>query len=191
MVVMERLHQAFLPTEQEGGVQILDTETRTTTQVDDAYWRQALSDNERFQYLLNLNRPEWRELLTIQGFPPSHIHRLDDMVTHWLSQDDYHRLLTLAREPRPHGSIHDPENLFDLWIERSHADRLMRLIGDPQFQPAPIAGYYAATIAWRAVKSAIDYVQSKTPFSQDEIQALIAHLQNSPEPGGDHLPDGW
>lgn len=143
-------------------------------------------------HLVNLDRPEWYRLLTANGYPSSLLFDFDDLVAKWLSQADYMRLLELARRPPMMNMAKEIDDLFDLWIDESHAVRLIALVnGLENFQPRILAGAYAISTALRAVKSVLEYSRKQFGFSDTEVRKMMSYLQDTP-PADDHtLPNGW
>ena len=143
-------------------------------------------------HLVNLDRPGWYRLLTANGYPSSLMFDFDDLVAKWLSQADYMRLLELARRPPMMNMAEEIDDLFDLWIDESHAVRLIALVkGLENFQPRILAGAYAISTALRAVKSVLQYSRKQFGFSDTEIHKMMSYLQDTPPADEEALPNGW
>ena len=141
--------------------------------------------------LVLLDRPGWWCLLIGQGFAQREIDRFDDLVAHWLRQEDYLRLLSLARDVSPTQTQDEADELFDLWIDEACGARLIKLIDFMGYWPRTYPGCYAIASALRAAQSALDHVRRGNTSNDVEAEALSSYLTRDDSDDGSALPDGW
>ena len=141
--------------------------------------------------LVLLDRPSWWRLLIDHGFTQMEIDRFDDLVAHWLRQEDYLRLLSLARDVSPTQAQDAADELFDLWIDEACGARLIELIDSMGYRPRTYPGCYAIASALRAVRAALDHVWRINALNDVEVEALESHLTRDDSGDGSALPDGW
>ena len=105
-------------------------------------------------------------MLAGQGFPSRDIHHLDDLVSLWLSADDYRRLRRLAPNRMPTGDVDD---LLENWLSDADVRRLGHLVIGMRFaQPR-----YAVCSTKRAAQAVLERVGGEPGFSDAEIATML------------------
>ena len=120
--------------------------------------------------LLALDGPGWASLLAGQGSTSRDIHHLDDLVSLWLSADDYRRLRRLASDL---GRTGDVDGLMASWLSDEDVRRLGYLVVGMGFAEPRYPVCYAVCSAKRAAQAVLERVGGEPGFSDAEIAAML------------------
>lgn len=190
MVTMERWERAFIETEYDVEQPVSGSAPHTIAAPLGAV-RSFIAIAEPPESLVLLDRPAWWRLLTDHGFTQQQIDRFDDLVAHWLGQEDYLRLLSLARGASQTPNEGEADELFDLWINDACGARLIKLLDFMGYWPRTYPGCYAIASALRAAQATLDYVRRGNTFDDVQAEALSSYLMRDNSDDGSALPDGW
>ena len=190
MVIMERWERAFVETEY-GMVQPVYGTAPQSVAGPVIGMHSNVEIPVPADSLVLLDRPSWWRLLIDYGFTQMEIDRFDDLVAHWLGQEDYLRLLSLARDVSPTQTQDATDELFDLWIDEACGARLIKLIDFMGYWPRTYPGCYAVASALRAVRAALDHVRRSNALNDVGAEALESYLMRDDSGDGSALPDGW
>ena len=120
--------------------------------------------------LLSLDSAGWERVFIDRQFSTEYIHRLHDLVSLWLTDDDYRRLRHLVSAGL---NSQDIAGLLSGWLSGNDVQRLGHLAVGMGFEDKRYPVCYAVYSAKRAAQAAWERVYGEPGFSDAEITAML------------------
>ena len=139
------------------------------------------SGREYMESLLALDTPGWERLLAENSTYQPLRGRLERLIASWLSHSDYRELRGLAQARTEQPLARATEDIIREWITHWACIRLAFLVAGMRFPDLETPICYAISSACRAVQHEVNYARTPKGFTQEEIKAAAAELQESAE----------